>query len=110
VQVRVKADKRFERHGANIHSQGTISMADAALGTEVEVETVDGPVKLKVPAGTQSGKAFKLSDRGMPTLNGRGRGDHLVTVVVETPTKLSAKQRALLEQFAAEGSKKGFWR
>jgi molecular chaperone DnaJ len=110
VQIRVKADKRFERHGANIHSATTIPMAAAALGTEVEIETVDGPVTLKIPAGTQSGKVFKLSERGMPSLGGRSRGDHLVTVTVEIPTKLSAKQRELLEQFSAEGGKKGFWR
>lgn len=102
VEIRVRPDKRFERHGSNIHSEATIGMAAAALGTEISVETVTGEVTLKVPAGTQSGKAFKLSGRGMPVLNGRSSGDHLVTVTVETPTKLNAKQRALLEQFAAE--------
>jgi molecular chaperone DnaJ len=110
VQIRVRSDKRFERHGTNIHSEVIIPMAEAALGTEIEVETVDGAVTLKVPAGTQSGKVFKLSDQGMPSLGGRGRGDHLVTVTVETPTKLSAKQRELLEQFSTEGGKKGFFR
>ncbi len=110
VQIRVRADKRFERHGANIHSQATVAMAEAALGTEVPVETVDGSVTLKIPAGTQSGKVFKLSNHGMPDIHGRGRGDHLVIVTVETPTKLSGRQRELLEEFAAEGGKKGFFR
>jgi molecular chaperone DnaJ len=110
VAIRVRADRRFERDDRDILSEVTISMVEAALGTETEVETVDGPVKLKVPAGTQSGKVFKLSGRGVPGLSGRSRGDHLVTVIVETPTKLSAKQRELLEQFSKEGSKKGFFR
>jgi len=110
VGVRVRRDKRFERHGHNIVSEVRVPMAAAALGVEVPVETVDGEVTLKIPAGTQSGKAFKLSDRGMPSVNGRGRGDHLVTVTVETPTKLNGKQRALLEQFMAENGKKGFFK
>jgi len=85
-------------------------MADAALGAEIPVETVDGEVKLKIPAGTQSGKQFRLSGRGVPRLKSSGRGDHIVHVAVETPTKMSAKQRELLEQFASEGDKKGFWK
>lgn len=111
VQVRVRPDRRFERHGRDIHSEVAIPMVAAALGTEVEVETVDGSLKLKVPSGTQSGKVFKLSDRGVPVLGRSSRGDHLVTVIVETPTKLSGRQRELLEEFAADsGSKKGFFR
>lgn len=100
--VRVIPDKRFERDGYNIQSEAEISFPEAALGTTVEVETIDAKVKLKVPAGTQSGKVFKLSDRGVPHLNGRQRGDHLVTVVVKTPTKLSSKQKKLLEEFNNE--------
>jgi molecular chaperone DnaJ len=108
VHVRVRSDRRFKRQGSDIVSQFNIPMVEAALGTEVPVETVDGNVKLKIPAGTQSGKVFKLSERGIPKVNGRGRGDHLVQVVVETPTKLSAKQKELLEQFN-EGAPKKFW-
>lgn len=110
VHVRVKADKRFHRQGQNIISEATIPMAEAALGTEIPVETVDGAVKLKIPAGTQSGKIFKLSDRGVPYPNGRGRGDHLVNVTVETPTKLTARQRQLLEEFGTEPKRHGFFR
>ena len=116
VEIRVRPDKRFERQGRDILSEATVSMAAAALGTEVLVETVDGPVTVKVPAGTQSGKVFKLSGRGMPDLNGRARGDQLVTVTVVTPTKLTAKQRALIEELVAAeqngtaaGGKKGFF-
>ncbi len=110
IQIRVRADKRFERHERDIHSRAGVGMAEAALGTEIPVETVDGAVKVKVPAGTQSGRIIRLSGRGVPGLNGRGRGDHLVHMTVETPTKLSPKQRQLLEDFAAEGPKKGFFK
>jgi molecular chaperone DnaJ len=110
VQIRVRTDRRFERDGRNIISDTAVSMVDAALGTEVEIETVDGPVTLKIPTGTQSGKVFKLSGRGVPGLNGRARGDHLVQVTVQTPTKLTTKQRELLEQFEADHAKKGFFK
>jgi molecular chaperone DnaJ len=73
-------------------------MVDAALGTEIEVNTVDGPVRMKVPAGTQSGSDFKLSGHGVPHVNKSSRGAHIVTVAVDTPTKLSREQKALLEQ------------
>lgn len=110
VQIRVRSDRRFVRHGRDIHSEAKIPMVAAALGTEIEVETVDGNLKLKIPAGTQAGKVFKLTGRGVPVLGRSSRGDHLVTVGVDIPTKLSGKQRELLEQFAKEsGHKKGFF-
>jgi molecular chaperone DnaJ len=112
VEIHVKPDRRFSRHGRDIHSAVAISMTAAALGTEVQVETVDGPVTLKIPAGTQSGKVFKLTGRGMPVLHSRVRGDHLVTVTVEIPSKLTAKQRDLLQQLAETergAGKKGFF-
>ncbi len=110
VDVRVKPHKRFTREGDLILSEETIGMVDAALGVEIDVETVDGPVRMKVPAGTQSGTDFKLSGHGVPHLRGSGRGAQIVTVVVETPTKLSKEQRELLEQLKNTGHKKGFWR
>jgi len=100
LHIRVASDKRFVRDGYNIESEVEISFPQAALGTTVEVETIDGKVKLRVPAGTQSGKIFKLSDRGVPQLHGNRRGDHLVTVIVKTPTKLTGKQKKLLEEFS----------
>lgn len=111
VQIRVRPDRRFTRRDRDILSQAHITMTDAALGTDVKVETVDGPVTLKIPAGTQSGKIFKLSSRGVPILGRSGRGDQLVTIIVDIPTKLSAKQRDLLEQFekASGSNKKGFF-
>ena len=106
VQIRVRSDRRFERDGRDIYSKDHVAMVDAALGTNIEVETVDGNVTLKVPPGTQSGKMFKLSGRGVPVLGRTTRGDHLVSVVVDIPTKLSSKQRELLEAFSSESDAK----
>lgn len=83
-------------------------MIDAALGTEIDVETVDGTVRMKIPAGTQSGTDFKLSGHGIPHLRRETRGAHIVSVVVDTPTKLSKKQKELLEQFDSSSKKRFF--
>ena len=104
VQIRVRAQKKFTREGDLILSEEHVSMVDAALGIEIDVETVDGVVTMKVPAGTQSGTDFKLSGHGIPHLNSNARGAHIVQITVDTPTKLSKKQKELLEQF--EGAKK----
>lgn len=112
VNIRVKPHKKFTREGDLILSSEHIDMVDAALGVEIEVETVDGPVRMKVPAGTQSGSDFKLSGHGVPRLKGETRGAHIVTIVVDTPKKLNKQQQELLEQFkAASGSpsKRKFW-
>ena len=103
LRIRVHPDKRLERDGFNILSKVEISFTLAALGGKIEVETVDGPVKMKIPEGTQSGVVFKLKDKGVPYLNKRGRGDHLVEVIVKTPVKLSKKQKDLLEELGKEG-------
>ena len=79
-------------------------MVEAALGTEVDVETVDGVIRMKVPAGTQSGTDFKLANHGVPHMRGSSRGAHIVSIIVDIPIKLSKKQKDLLEQF--EGAKK----
>ena len=104
VHIRVKAHKKFTREGDLILSEEHVGMIDAALGTEINVETVDGKVRMKVPAGTQSGTDFKLSGHGVPHLRSERRGAHIVQIIVDTPTKLSKKQRDLLEQFG--GAKK----
>lgn len=108
VHIRVKPHKEFTREGDLILSKVHIGMVDAALGTEIDVNTVDGPVRMKVPAGTQNGTDFKLSDHGVPHLRKETRGAHIVTVAVDTPTKLSKEQRELLEQFKANGKKGWF--
>jgi molecular chaperone DnaJ len=101
VHIRVKAHKKFTREGDIILSEEHINMVDAALGTEIEVETVDGKVRMKIPAGTQSGTDFKLSNHGVPHMRSTSRGAHIVSILVDTPTKLSKKQKELLEQFDA---------
>jgi len=110
VNVRVKPHKKFTREGDLILSEEHVGMVEAALGTEIDVDTVDGPVRMKVPAGTQSGSDFKLSGHGVPHLKGDSRGAHIVTLLVDTPTKLTKQQKELLEQFGAPASKKrGFF-
>lgn len=104
VHIRVKAHKKFTREGDIILSEEHVSMVEAALGTEIDVETVDGTVRMKVPAGTQSGTDFKLSSHGVPHPRSTARGPHIVSILVDTPTKLSKKQKDLLEQFS--GAKK----
>lgn len=109
VHIRVKPHKKFTREGELILSEEYVPMVDAALGTEIEVDTVDGPVKMKVPAGTQSGTDFKLSGHGVPRIRSTHRGAHIVTIIVETPTKLSKEQIDLLEEFKTT-KKKGFFK
>ncbi|MBW2519761.1 MAG: molecular chaperone DnaJ [Deltaproteobacteria bacterium] len=102
VVISVKDHPIFQREGNNVLCELPVSITQAALGCELEVPTLEGKVKLKIPAGTQSGKVFKLADKGIPVLQGYGRGDQLVVARVETPTKLTARQKELLEEFARE--------
>lgn len=106
VHVRVKAHKHFTREGDLILSEEHVNMVDAALGVEIDVDTVDGEVRMKVPAGTQSGTDFKLSNHGVPHVRGTDRGPHIVTIIVDTPTKLTKHQKELLEQFNSPQAKK----
>ncbi len=102
VHIRVKAHKKFTREGDIILSEQHVDMVDAALGTEIDVETVDGMVRMKVPAGTQSGTDFKLSGHGVPNVRSEKRGSHIVSIIVDTPAKLSKKQKDLLEEFSGK--------
>jgi molecular chaperone DnaJ len=104
IHVRVKAHRHFTREGDIILSEEHISMVEAALGTEIDVDTVDGKIRMRIPAGTQSGTDFKLSKHGIPHLRSEARGPHIVSIIVDIPTKLSKKQKELLEQF--DGAKK----
>ena len=108
IRIRVKSHKTLTREGAIILSEQKIDMVDAALGCEIEVETVDGKITMKVPAGTQSGTPFKLSGHGVPFRADGDRGPHIVTIIVETPKNLSKKQKELLEEFK-NNKKRGFW-
>ncbi len=109
VNIRVKPHKKFTREGDLILSEEHVDMVDAALGTEIKVDTVDGPVKMKVPAGTQSGTDFRLSDKGVPHLKKETRGPHIVTIHVDTPTKLTKKQKELLEELRDTSNKRSIF-
>lgn len=100
VVVHVREHPIFTRQDNEVIVEVPVSFPQAALGVEIEVPTLDGKVKLKLPAGTQSGKVFRLKGKGFADLHGYGRGDELVRIVVETPRRLSARQRELLEEFA----------
>jgi molecular chaperone DnaJ len=100
VVIEVEQHPLFARQGNDILCEVPISFPQAALGAEIEVPTIEGKVKTKVAAGTQSGTLQRLRGKGVPDLRGSGRGDQLVRLVVETPRKLTARQRELLEEFA----------
>jgi len=101
VVVHVREHELFARQGNDVVIEVPVSFAQAALGSEIDVPTLEGKIKLKVAAGTQSGKVMRLKGRGFPDLHGYGRGDELVRIVVETPRRLNARQRELLEEFAS---------
>ena len=101
VVVQVREHPIFRREDTEVVYEMPISFAQAALGASLDVPTLDGPVKMKIPAGTQGGKVFRLRGKGIPALHGGGRGDQHVRVVVETPHHLTKEQRELLERFAA---------
>lgn len=103
VVVRVKRHKLFRREGQDVVLEVPISFVQAALGDEIDVPTLDGDVKLRIPEGTQSGKVLRLRGKGIPYLRGSGRGDQLVQIKVVTPTKLTSKQKELLREFAKAG-------
>ncbi|MBI2309777.1 DnaJ domain-containing protein [Candidatus Collierbacteria bacterium] len=99
VSFDVKPHPVFRRDGNDVVSELKISMADAVLGRDIEVETVDGQVKIRIRPGTQSNTLIRLKDKGVPFLNRRGRGDHYAKITVEIPERLTNEQRRLLEQF-----------
>lgn len=99
VNIRVQPHKTFKRDGFNVHSEADLSVVQASLGATVEVPTLDGPVDLKIPAGTQPSTVFRLKGKGITHLRRSGRGDHFVTVKVEIPKKLSRKQKKILEDW-----------
>ena len=100
VVIHVAEHEQFERQGSNLYEAVPITFAQAALGADLMVKTLDGEEKLKVPMGTQTGTVFRLKGKGMPQLGGRGKGDLFVSVSVITPTSLTREQRRLLEQLA----------
>ncbi len=97
IRMKVSPSRQFERDGYDIKSKREISFTQAALGDKIDIKTVHGDVSLKVPEGTQSGTIFKLKGKGVPVLNGRGSGDHLVELDIKTPKGLSKKQKEALK-------------
>ena len=100
VEIHIAPHPFFQREGANVLCELPISFAQAALGCELEVPTLDGKVRYTIPEGTQTGTVFRLRGKGIPFLRSKSRGDQLVTVTVETPTKLSKEQKDQLRRFA----------
>jgi len=101
IEVRVTPHKFFTRERNNVYCEIPISITEAALGAEIEVPTLDGKTdKLKIPEGTQTGKTFSLKGKGIPDINSKRKGDIVISVVVETPTGLTAEQKKLLSDFA----------
>jgi len=105
VVIHLAEHERFERQGSNLYASQPLTFAQAALGSDVYVQTIEGEEKIKVPAGTQTGTVFRIKGNGMPVLGGRGRGDLFVAVSVVTPTSLTREQRKLLEQLAVVENK-----
>ena len=99
VEVSIRSHPFFQRDGANVLCELPITFTQAALGAELEVPTLDGKVRYTIPEGTQTGTVFRLRGKGIPFVHSKTRGDQLVTVVVETPTKLSREQKELLRRF-----------
>lgn len=106
VVIAVRTHELFEREGPNLHCQVPVTMVQAALGAEIDVPTLEGKVKLKIAEGTQSGKVMRLRGKGLPTLRTTTRGDQLLHIFVETPTRMTKPQRELLERFAGESDAK----
>ncbi|UCF11939.1 MAG: molecular chaperone DnaJ [Thermoplasmatales archaeon] len=102
IVVHVKDHHKFKRRGADFYQKIDVSFTDAALGEKIDVETLDGTEKLRIPEGSESGEIFKLNNKGMPRLNRRGFGDMYVEVHVKTPKKLSRAARKILEELKRE--------
>ena len=100
VILSIRPHDYFERHGADLHCVLPISFPQAAMGAEFEIPGIDGPVSIKIPEGTQSGKELHVRGRGFPHLNERGKGDLIVKVVVQIPRKLNRAQRELVAKLA----------
>jgi len=104
----VEEDPLFRREGNNLTYEQFVTFTEAALGTEKEVPTLKGDVRMKIPAGTQTGTTLRLRGRGIPNISGYGRGDQLVRVTVETPVNLSSEDRHLLEDFEKRATRRTY--
>lgn len=116
LHIRVEPSKQFERRGYDIHSTVHIHLLQAVLGDDIQIDTLREKITLKIPAGTQSGKVFRLKEYGIERLRGSGKGDHFVKIIVDIPEKLKRKERELYGElakesgvFTNEGGKKGIF-
>lgn len=112
INLAVEASKKFVRDGTDIHSEVEVALVQAVLGSEVDVDTLDGKQAIRIPAGTQDGKVFKLSEKGVVRVGGSTRGNHLVKIKVKVPEKLSKREKELYIELAKESGidvKKGGW-
>ncbi len=106
IHIQVESSPEFDRHGSELYSTQKIHLVQAVLGDEIAVKTVHGDVKLKIPAGIQSGTSFKLKNYGAPKLNSSEKGDHIVKILVEIPNKLSKREKELFVELATEAKLK----
>ena len=108
ITITVRPHELFRREGTSVLCEAPITFTQAVLGAELEIPTIDGKVKYTLPEGTQSGTTFRLKGKGIPSINGRGRGDQYVTVYIETPKNLNREQKEALKKFAeAMGESEG---
>jgi len=110
VVLHVAEHNVFQREGDDIYVKVPVMFTTAALGGEIDVPTLDGKAKLKIPEGTQNNTVFRMKEKGIPYLHGDGIGSELVEVVIDVPKRLSKKQKQLLKDFEKEGKKKGFFK
>ena len=108
IVVSVRPHEIFHREGTSVLCEAPITFTQAVLGAELEIPTIDGKVKYTIPEGTQSGTTFRLKGKGIPGLNGRGRGDQYVTVYIETPRNLNREQKEALKKFSESLGEKNY--
>jgi molecular chaperone DnaJ len=106
VEIRVSEHDTFTRHGSDLHAMVKIAISEAALGTDIEITTLNGVENLHVPAGSQPGEVFRLKGKGMPSVRSRSNGDLYLTLEVHVPRKLSAEQKKLMKEFQRIESEK----
>jgi molecular chaperone DnaJ len=104
--VSVRPHRTFRRDGSDLHAEAQVNAVDAILGAELTVPTLYGAVRLELPAGTQPGQVFRIKEKGLPRIGGRGKGDEYVTVNVVIPKNLTGSQKDLLRRFAEEGHRR----
>jgi molecular chaperone DnaJ len=109
VFINVRPHAVFTREDEDVYLEAPISFSQAALGAEIEVPTLNGKAKLRIPEGTQTHAVFRMRGEGMPRISGRGKGDQLVRVIIRTPTGLSSKERKALEELGEGDGKKGIF-